>query len=35
MMAKINVVAPATAVPINTGLAVALNVFPAESFASR
>ena len=26
---------PATAVPISTGLAVALNVLPAESFASR
>ncbi len=32
---KIIVVAPTTAVPIKTGLAVALNVFPAPSFASR
>ena len=28
-------VAPTTAVPINTGFAVALNVFPAPSLASR
>ncbi len=35
MIEKIIVVAPTTAVPINTGLAVALNVLPAESFASR
>ena len=27
-------VAPTTAVPISTGLAVALNVFPAPSFSS-
>ena len=32
---KIIVVAPTTAVPIKTGLAVALNVFPAPSFDSR
>jgi hypothetical protein len=31
---KIIVVAPTTAVPINTGLAVALNVLPAPSFSS-
>ncbi len=35
MIEKIIVVAPTTAVPINTGLAVALNVFPAPSFSSR
>ena len=35
MIEKIIVVAPTTAVPISTGLAVALNVLPAESFASR
>jgi hypothetical protein len=35
MIAKIIVVAPTTAVPISTGLAVALKVLPAESFASR
>ena len=35
MIAKIIVVAPTTAVPINTGFAVALNVLPAESFDSR
>ena len=29
------VVAPTTAVPISTGFAVALNVFPAPSFSSR
>ena len=34
MIEKIIVVAPTTAVPINTGLAVALNVFPAPSFSS-
>lgn len=33
--AKIIVVAPTTAVPIRTGLAVALNVLPAPSLASR
>jgi hypothetical protein len=31
---KIMVVAPTTAVPISTGLAVALNVLPAPSFSS-
>ena len=35
MMEKIMVVAPTTAVPISTGLAVALNVLPAPSFSSR
>ena len=35
MMLKIMVVAPTTAVPIRTGLAVALKVFPAPSFSSR
>ncbi|KAA6306008.1 hypothetical protein EZS27_042336, partial [termite gut metagenome] len=30
MMENIIVVAPTTAVPINTGLAVALKVFPAD-----
>ena len=35
MIAKIIVVAPTTAVPMSTGLAVALNVLPAESLASR
>ena len=35
MMAKIMVVAPTTAVPISTGLAVALKVLPAPSLASR
>ena len=34
MIAKIIVVAPTTAVPISTGLAVALNVLPAPSFSS-
>ena len=34
MMEKIMVVAPTTAVPISTGLAVALNVLPAPSFSS-
>jgi len=34
MMEKIIVVAPITAVPISTGLAVALKVLPAESFSS-
>jgi hypothetical protein len=34
MIEKIIVVAPTTAVPISTGLAVALNVFPAPSFSS-
>ena len=34
MIEKIIVVAPTTAVPINTGFAVALNVFPAPSFSS-
>ena len=34
MMEKIIVVAPTTAVPISTGLAVALNVLPAPSLAS-
>ena len=32
---KIIVVAPTTAVPIKTGLAVALNVLPAPSFSSK
>ena len=32
---KIIVVAPTTAVPINTGLDVALNVLPAPSFSSK
>ena len=35
MIEKIIVVAPTTAVPMSTGLAVALNVLPAESLASR
>ena len=35
MIEKIIVVAPTTAVPISTGLAVALKVLPAPSFASR
>ena len=35
MIEKIIVVAPTTAVPMSTGLAVALKVLPAESFASR
>ena len=35
MIEKIIVVAPTTAVPISTGLAVALNVLPAPSFSSR
>ena len=34
MIEKIIVVAPTTAVPISTGFAVALNVFPAPSFSS-
>ena len=34
MIEKIIVVAPTTAVPISTGLAVALNVFPPPSFSS-
>ena len=34
MIEKIMVVAPTTAVPISTGLAVALKVFPAPSFSS-
>ena len=34
MIEKIIVVAPTTAVPIRTGLAVALKVFPAPSFSS-
>src|SRR5262245_33303305 len=34
MIEKIIVVAPTTAVPIRTGFAVALNVFPAPSFSS-
>ena len=34
MIEKIMVVAPTTAVPISTGLAVALKVLPAPSFAS-
>jgi hypothetical protein len=33
-MEKIIVVAPTTAVPIRTGLAVALKVLPAPSFSS-
>ena len=35
MIEKIIVVAPTTAVPMRTGLAVALNVLPAPSFSSR
>src|SRR5262245_56801013 len=35
MIEKIIVVAPTTAVPINTGLAVALKVLPAPSFSSN
>ena len=35
MMEKIIVVAPTTAVPMSTGLAVALKVLPAPSFSSR
>ena len=35
MIEKIIVVAPTTAVPMSTGLAVALKVLPAESLASR
>jgi len=35
MMEKMRVVAPTTAVPMRTGLAVALKVFPAPSLASR
>ena len=35
MIEKIMVVAPTTAVPISTGLAVALKVLPAPSFSSR
>ena len=35
MSEKIMVVEPATAVPMSTGLAVALKVFPAPSLASR
>ena len=35
MIEKISVVAPTTAVPISTGLAVALKVLPAPSFSSR
>ena len=34
MIEKIIVVAPTTAVPMSTGLAVALKVFPAPSFSS-
>ena len=34
MMEKIMVVAPTTAVPMSTGLAVALKVLPAPSFSS-
>ena len=34
MIEKIMVVEPTTAVPIRTGLAVALNVLPAPSFSS-
>jgi hypothetical protein len=34
MMEKIIVVAPTTAVPMSTGLAVALKVLPAPSFSS-
>lgn len=35
MIEKIMVVAPTTAVPMSTGFAVALNVLPAPSLASR
>ena len=35
MIEKIMVVAPTTAVPMSTGLAVALKVLPAPSFSSR
>jgi len=35
MMEKISVVTPTTAVPMSTGLAVALKVLPAPSFSSR
>jgi hypothetical protein len=35
MIEKIIVVAPTTAVPMRTGLAVALKVLPAPSFSSR
>src|SRR2546422_11091266 len=35
MIEKIIVVAPTTAVPMRTGFAVALNVFPVPSFSSR
>ena len=35
MVEKIMVVAPTTAVPISTGLDVALKVLPAPSFSSR
>ena len=35
MIEKIIVVAPTTAVPMSTGLAVALKVLPAPSFSSR
>jgi hypothetical protein len=35
MTEKIMVVAPTTAVPMSTGLAVALKVLPAPSFSSR
>ena len=35
MIEKMSVVAPTTAVPISTGLAVALNVLPAPSLSSR
>ena len=35
MVEKIMVVAPTTAVPISTGLEVALKVLPAPSFSSR
>jgi hypothetical protein len=35
MIEKIMVVAPTTAVPMSTGLAVALNVLPPPSFSSR
>ena len=34
MIEKIIVVAPTTAVPMSTGLAVALKVLPAPSFSS-
>ena len=34
MIEKVIVVAPTTAVPMSTGFAVALNVFPAPSFSS-